>query len=106
MNWTFVLIGFALAVFMGSALVSLLATIRPEWSPRRRRLIAASVLAVITLIATLLMMLFVATANHGESQQTEDLALAALVTIGGGLTLLAWVGGLVGATLTSRRHGG
>jgi heme/copper-type cytochrome/quinol oxidase subunit 4 len=106
MNWTFVLIGFALAVFMGSALVSLLATIRPEWSPRRRRLIAASVLAVITLIATLLMMLFVATANHGESQHTEDLALAALVTIGGGLTLLAWVGGLVGATLTSRRHGG
>jgi len=106
MNWTFVLIGFALAVFMGSALVSLLATIRPEWNPRRRRLTAASVLPAITLVATLLLMLFVATANHGESEQVEDLAVAALVTIGGGFTLLAWIGGLVGATLTGRRRGG
>jgi hypothetical protein len=106
MNWTFILIAFALAVFMGSALVSLLATIRPEWSPRRRRLTAASVLPAITLVATLLMMLFVATAKHGESEHMEDLAMAALVTFGGGFTLLAWIGGLVGATLTSRRHRG
>ena len=98
MNWTFVLIAFALAVFMGSALVSLLATIRPEWSPRRRRLTAASTLPAITLVATLLMILFVATANHGESEHMEDLAIAALVTIGGGFTLLAWIGGLVGAS--------
>ena len=77
MDWTFVLIGFALAVFMGSALVSLFATIRPEWSARRKRLTAASVLPAIT----------------------------ALATIGGGFTLLAWIGGLVGATLTSRRRG-
>src|SRR5690242_3468970 len=105
MNWTFVLIGFALAVFMGSALVSLLATIRPEWSARRRRLTAASVLPAITLVATLLIILFVATGNHRESEHMEDLAIAALVTIGGGFTLLAWIGGLVGATLTSRRHG-
>jgi MFS family permease len=76
MNLTFLLIGFALAVFMGSALVSLLLTIRPEWTARRRRLIAASVLPAITAIAT----------------------------IGGGFTLVAWIGGLVGATLTSRRR--
>jgi L-lactate permease len=106
MNWTLVLIGFALAVFMGSALVSLLATIRPEWSARRRRLTAASVLPAITLVATLLMMLFVATADHGESEHMEELAIAALVRIGGGFTLLAWIGGLVGATLTGRRHRG
>jgi MFS family permease len=104
MNWTFVLIGFAMSVFMGSALVSLLITIRPEWSPRRKRLTAASILPVITAIATLLGILFVATANHGGTQQMEDLAIAALVTIGGGFTLLAWVGGLVGATLTGRRR--
>jgi hypothetical protein len=105
MNWTLVLVGFALAVFMGSALVSLLATIRPEWSVRRRRLTAASVLPAITLVATLLMMLFVAAAE-ADAEHMKDLALAALVTFGGGFTLLAWVGGLIGATLTSRRHRG
>jgi anti-anti-sigma regulatory factor len=104
MNLTFLLIGFALAVFMGSALVSLLLTIRPEWTARRRRLIAASVLPAITAIATLLGILFIATARHGESEHMEDLAIAALATIGGGFTLVAWIGGLVGATLTSRRR--
>jgi len=104
MNWTFVLIGFALAVFMGSAVVSLLATIRPEWSARRRRIVAASVLPAITVVATLLGILVISTADHGQSEQMEDLAVSAVITIGGGFTLLAWVGGLLGATLTSRRH--
>jgi hypothetical protein len=104
MNWSFWLIGFALAVFMGSALVSLLITIRPEWSARRRRLAAASILPTITAMATLLGILFIKTGNHGESDQTERLAIAALATIGGGFTLLAWIGALIGATLTSRRR--
>jgi hypothetical protein len=104
MSFTFVLISFALAVFMGSALVSLLLTIRPEWSSRRRRLTAASVLPAITAIATLLGILFIATARHDESAHMADLAIAALATIGGGFTLVAWIGGLVGATLTSRRR--
>lgn len=105
MNWTFVLIGFALAVFMGSALVSLFATVRPEWSARRKRLTAASILPAITAIATLLGVLFVKSAAHDERGNMVDLAVAALLTIGGGSTLLAWIGGLVGATLTSRRRG-
>ena len=105
MNWTFVLIGFALAVFMGSALVSLFATVRPEWSARRKRLTAASILPAITAIATLLGVLFVKGAAHDESGNMVDLAVAALLTIGGGSTLWAWIGGLVGATLTSRRRG-
>ena len=105
MNWTFVLIGFALAVFMGSALVSLLRTVKPEWSARRRRLTAASVLPAVSAAATALGILFIATANHGGGQRMEDLAIAALSTIGGGFTLLAWIGGLIGATLTGRRHG-
>ena len=104
MSWTFVLIGFALAVFMGSALMSLMATIRPEWSLRRRRLTAASILPAITAGATLLGILFIAIARRGESPQMADLAIAALATIGGGFSLLAWVGGLVGATLTGRRQ--
>ena len=106
MNWSFWLIGFATAVFTGSALVSLLITIRPEWTARRRRLTAASILPAITAVATLLGILFIKTGNHGESEHTEDLAVAALATIGGGFTLLAWIGALVGATLTGRRRGG
>jgi MFS family permease len=106
MNWSFWLIGFAIAVFTGSALVSLLITIRPEWTARRRRLTAASILPAITAVATLLGILFIKTGNHGESEHTEDLAVAALATIGGGFTLLAWIGALVGATLTGRRRGG
>lgn len=104
MDWTLVLIGFALAVFMGSALVSLFATIRPQWSARRRRLTAASILPAITTIATLLGILFVKSAAHDPSGNMVDLAMSALAAIGGGFTLLAWLGGLVGATLTSRRH--
>ena len=105
MDWTLILIGFALAVFMGSALVSLLATIRPEWSARRKRLTAASILPAITAIATLLGILFIATAGRAQDAHMLDLAISALATIGGGFTLLAWVGGLLGATLTSRRRG-
>lgn len=105
MNWTLILIGFALAVFMGSALVSLFATIRPEWSARRKRLTAASILPAISAIATLLGAVFVKTVKHDQSGSMVDLAISALVAIGAGSTLLAWIGGLVGATLTSRRRG-
>jgi len=104
MNWTLVLFGFASSVLMGAALVLLFATIRPEWSERRRRLTSALVLPAITAAVTLLGILYIATANHGQSQQMEDLAIAALATLGGGFMLLAWIGGLVGATLASRRH--
>jgi len=102
-NWTFVFLGFATAVFMGSTLVSLFKTIRPNWSARRRRLIAAAVLPAITLIATATGMLVIATADHGGGKQMTDLALPALATFGGGFALLAWVGGLIGSTLASRR---
>jgi hypothetical protein len=104
MNWTFILIGFALAVFMGAALASLLATLRPQWTAWRRQVLAASALPAITIVATLLGILLISTAEHGQGQTMEDLALAALATIGGGFTLLALFGGLVGATLARRRR--
>lgn len=104
MNWTLLPIGLALAVFMGSALVSLLVTVRPDWTSRRRRLTAASVLPAITAVGTLLIILLVE--GRADNENVRDLALAAVITIGGGFTLLAGVGGLIGATLTSRRRGG
>jgi hypothetical protein len=104
MDWTFWLIGFALAVFMGSALVTLLGAVRPHWSTRRNRLTAGSVLPVVTLVATFIGVLVVSNADHGQGERMEDLAVAALMTIGGAFALLAWVGGLIGATLASRRR--
>ena len=104
MNWSFALIGFALAVFMGAALVSFLAAIRPQWTALRRRLTAASVLPAVTVLATLAAIVFVSTAEHGQGQTMEDLAIVALATIGGGFALLALAGGLIGAGLAGRRR--
>jgi len=104
MNWSFVLISFAIAVFAGSVLVSLLIAARPEWSERRQRLTAATFLPAVTVIATVLGIAFVASTDHGQSGNMHDLAIRALATLGGGFALLAWIGGLVGATLTSRRR--
>src|SRR3954463_13145896 len=93
MSSTLILLGFALAVLMGAGIVSLLATIRPEWSPRRRQLTAASVLPIGGAVATLLGIVFISTVEHGQGERMEQLAIAALATIGGGFTLLALVGG-------------
>jgi hypothetical protein len=105
MNYTFVLIGFALAVFMGAGIVSLVTMLRPQWSALRQQLTAASVLPAITAVATGLGVLFISTADHGQSETMEDLAIAALATFGAGAVLLAFVGGLIGATLAGRRRG-
>jgi hypothetical protein len=105
-NWTLPFIGFALAVFMGAALVSLLATLKPQWTARRRTLMAASILPIITAVATLIGIWFISTANHGQGQTMEDLAVAGMAAIGGGFTILALFGGLIGAALAGRRRGG
>jgi L-lactate permease len=106
MNWTFLLAGFALSLFMGAALVTLLGGLRPQWSSTRRRFIAASVLPAVTLVATLCGLAFISTADHGQGQTMEDLALRALATIGAGFALLALIGGWIGAALAQRRRGG
>jgi L-lactate permease len=105
MNTTLLLIGFSLAVLMGAGLASLLRTVKPDWSIRRRQLTAASVLPAITAAATLLGIVFIATTDHGESERMEDLAIAAVATIGGTFVVIALVGGLLGAMLSGRRHG-
>ena len=69
------------------------------------RLTAASVLPAATAVATLLGVLFVASADHGQSEHMEGLAIYAMLTIGGGFTLLAGIGSLIGATLSNRRRG-
>ena len=105
MNTTIILIGFSLAVLMGAGVASLLATIKPDWSLRRRQLTAAAVLPAITAAMTLLGIVVISTADHGASESMEDLAIAALATVGAGSALVALVGGLVGATIAGRRRG-
>jgi hypothetical protein len=104
MNWTLVMIGFSLAVLMGAGVVALLASVRPEWSPRKREMIAASTLPAITAVATVLVLILILAGNYDATGQMRDLATAALLTIGGGFTVLAFVGGLIGALLAGRRH--
>ena len=105
MNTTLLLIGFSLAVLMGAGLASLLRTVKPDWSIRRRQLTAASILPMITLVATLLGIILIAATDHGEAESMEGLAIAAVATIGGGFVVIALIGGLLGATLSGRRHG-
>ena len=98
------MIGFSLAVLMGAGLVALLAAVRPEWSPRKREMIAASALPAITALATVVVLALILAGNYDATGQMRDLATAALLTIGGGFTLLAFIGGLIGALLAGRRH--
>ncbi|HVU29779.1 MAG TPA: hypothetical protein VHE36_05200 [Sphingomicrobium sp.] len=105
MNWTLILLGFGLAVLMGAGITSLLATIRPEWSAWRRKLTAASILPLVTAVATLLGIIFISTSEHGEGERMEELAIAAVATIGLGFILLALVGGFIGALIAGRRRG-
>ncbi len=102
MSWTLLFMGFGLAVLMGAGLTSLFATVKPGWSARRRQLTAASILPAITLVATLLGILFISMSENGGRESMEDLAIAAVATIGGGFVLLALLGSVVGALVTGR----
>ena len=104
MDWSIPLIGFSLAVLTGAALASLLVQLKPDWSSRRRLLTAAALLPAITVVATLLGIAFVVTADHGQGENMQDLAVAAIAAIGAAFTLLAFGGGALGAALAQRRR--
>jgi RsiW-degrading membrane proteinase PrsW (M82 family) len=105
MDWSTILIGFALAVLMGAAAVALLTQNRPDWSKRKRVTVAASVLPAFTLVATVAVIWFIKASEHGAGQTMEDLAIRAVLTLGLGFVVLAFVGGLIGAGLSARRRG-
>jgi hypothetical protein len=104
MDWTMILIGFSLAVLMGAGLSSLLAQMKPEWSPRRRGFVAALVLPGVTIITTLLGLLWIWSLEDPGGGNMHDLAAAALATLGLGFAVVAFVGGLVGAGVAQRRR--
>ena len=104
-NWSFLLVSFCLALMSGAIAVVTLARIRPGWSGRRLRILAALVLPAITLFATGAALLFVALSGSGEGADMKDLALRAIAVIGGAFAILAFVGGIIGASLLQRRMG-
>ena len=104
MNWTMALIGLSLAVLMGAGLAALLAQLRPQWSPRRRGLVAASVLPAVTLVATFLGLAWIWTLDDPGGGDMRDLAAGLIATVGLGFTLLAFLGGMIGALLSQHRR--
>ena len=104
MNMTMILIGFSLAVLMGAGLSSLLAQMKPDWTRRRRGFTAASVLPAVTVVATLLGLLWIRSLDDPGGGNMRDLASSALATIGLGFTVLAFIGGLIGVAVAQHRR--
>lgn len=104
MNWTMILIGFSLAVLMGAGLSSLLVQLRPAWSSRRRSLAAASLLPLVTVLATTLGLLWTSSLEEPSGSNIRDLASKAVATVGVGFAVLGFIGGLLGAALAQRRR--
>ena len=105
MNWTLIVVGFSLALVMGAGFAALLSQLRPHWSARRRALTAASVLPAVTILATAIALAWIRGLPEAQGGNMRDLASAAVMTIGGMFTLLAFGAGLVGAALMQRRRG-
>ena len=105
MNWTMILIGFSLAVLMGAGLRAFLVTLRPEWSARKRVVVASSVLPAITLVVSgLVLMILELNRPSDVGGGMHDLALRVVMMIGGLFTVTAFVGGLIGAILSQARR--
>ena len=103
MNWLTLLIAFSLAVLLGAGLAGLLSRSRPQWSDRRRLFVAALILPGFALVATLAGIAWLLLTGPGTGENMQDLAVWATAVVGGVLTLLTFVGGLVGALLALRR---
>ena len=104
MDIKMIAVGFLLAAVMGTGLAALLRSLRPNWSNRRRMTLAASFLPLVTVIATVAMMLVIRSARPATGGDMHDLALRAVAAYGAMFTALALVGGLAGALLARSRR--
>jgi len=103
-NWTLILIGFSLAVLMGAGVAALLAQMRPEWTQRKRGLVAASFLPGVTLVATMLALIWIWSLDDPGGGNMRDVAASMIATVGLGFSLLGFFGGLLGALLAQHRR--
>ena len=103
-NWSAFIIAFGIAVIVAAFLDPRIADARPDWSVRRRRLAAASLLPALILLATILGLLWVLFTGPGDGENMQDLALAATGTIGLLFAVLTMVAGLLGASVAGKRR--
>lgn len=104
MNWTILLLNFALAVFMGAGSASLFAQTRPGWSRRKQLFAAALVLPAVTLLLTLAGLAYVLLSGAGAGENMQDLAIATMAAVGTFFAAVAFAGGVVGAVMTQRKR--
>ena len=104
MNWSMLFIAFALAVIMGLASSALLLQLRPQWSPRKRMLVAASWLPAVVILLTLVGLAVVHMSGPGVHEGMRDLAFRATAILGAVFAVLGFTGGFVGAALAKRKR--
>jgi hypothetical protein len=102
MPWSYLIAAFLLAATMGMAIASLVATMWPQWGRGKRLLVSAAVLPGITLVAAILLGLYIR--GHGDPSMS-DLATAAIVRLGAIFAGIAFAGGLAGAAISRRGRG-
>ena len=103
MNWLTLLLAFSLAMATGAWLARLFEQSRPQWNRRRRLLVAALVLPIFVVFATLVGIAWIVVVGPGTGENMQDLAVVATAAVGGVFALLTFIGGLVGASLAQRR---
>lgn len=102
MNWTLLVFGFCLAIVAGAIAATTLARMRPQWSERRRLIVAALLLPAATLLAALAGIAAVLAGGAGGGGKMTDLAVAAIASIGALFASVALLGGVIGAALRQR----
>ena len=104
MNWSAFIIAFGVAVIVGAFLEPRIAEARPNWSVRRRRLAAASLLPALILCVTILGLLWVLLAAPGAGENMQDLALVVTGAAGLLFAVLTLAAGCLGATVAGKRR--
>ena len=93
-----------MTMIMGLAFSALLIQMRPQWSPRKRMLVAASWLPAVVILLTLVGMVVVHLSGPGVHEGMRDLAFKATATLGAVFAVIGFAGSLVGAALANRKR--
>lgn len=102
MNWLVLILAFCIGALMGAFFSRLAGRSRPGWTARRRLCIAASILPCLIGLLTLGGLAWVVLTGPGAGENMQDLALVVTAIVGSILAGLAFLGGIVGASLEAR----
>lgn len=105
MNWLVLILTFCVGALMGAFFSRLAARSRPNWTARRRSLLAASILPCLIGVLTLGGLGWIVLTGPGAGENMQDLALVVTAIVGSILAGLAFLGSFVGASLEARDGG-